>query len=145
MAYTAIETLNALTGTFFKIGGTEDTIFNDLNKKEASAHEFIVASTLRRVANKRYELAERDALRDGIIGEDSLIKGQTMTVWKPKKTPVKVIVTGSMSHDPQPMIDKEMLMQTLIEHVGVSKANQILSKSLKPVKPSVTYGVVVFS
>lgn len=142
----ASETLSTITHKFRAIGIDTDTKFTDLSAKEAVAHEFIVAKTLARLATKRLETAEREAEKAGVIGDsDKLVKGQEVTIWKPKKAPPGLIITARTSNDCQPVLDKTLLEQELIKRYSQKVAQAIIEKSLKPVAPRVTISVVFFT
>lgn len=141
----ASQTLEAIRYTFEAIGLIEETRFQDLTSKEEEAHEYIVAKTLHRIATKRLEIAEKMAIKAGVIGNpDLLVKGEEVTVWRPRKTPPSVIITAKMSNDRIPMIDRLLLAQTLRKHFSPEITDQLIQKSSKAVEPSVTYSVVLF-
>lgn len=141
----ASETLNLITSVFRNIGHTQETVFADLSSKEAVAHEYIVAKTLARLANKRLELAEIAAIKSGIIGDETkLVKGQEVTVWKPRKVPPPLIITARTSNDRQPMIDKVLLNQELSRRFSQKVVTSILEKSSKDVAPTVVHSIVFF-
>lgn len=137
------EVFKTIETTFQSLGLTDDTTFPGISTKEQPAHEYIVAKTLARLAGKRLEIAEREATKAGVIGDASLlIKGQEVTVWRPKKLPPYLIITARTSMDHQPMLNREMLTLELRKRFSQSITDDIIDKSCKPVGPSVTYSVV---
>lgn len=142
----ASDVLSKITKTFHDLGNTADTTFPGLAAKEAPAHEFVVAKTLCRLALKRLEIAEVSAEKAGVIGVTSrLVKGQEITVWRPKKTPPSIIITARTSSDRQPILNKEMLIIELRKHFTQEKVDEIVAKSSKQLEPTVTYSVVFFN
>lgn len=142
----ASEVVHNITQAFNRIGKNADTTFTDLNAREAPAHEFIVAKTLARLALKRLEQAEEAARKVGVLGQrEDYIKGQEITVWRPRKSPPPLIITARTSNDRIPMLDRSLLTAALLRHFSKEQASAIVADASKPCEPSVTYGIVLFS
>lgn len=142
----ASDVLKTISTTFHQLGMTDDTRFPGLSTKENPAHEFVVAKTLCRFAIKRLEIAEREAIKAGVLGDqDKLVKGQEVTIWRPKKVPPSIIITARTSQDRVPMLNKDLLSTELRKRFSQEITDDIIAKSSKVCEPSVTYSVVFFN
>ena len=134
----ASEILTVVTDTFNKIGRTHETTFPGLQAKESAALEYVTAKILARLAVKRLELAEKNFPLDN----DKVIKGQEVTVWRPKKMPPSLILTARCENGREPLLNKEMLTVELRKRFSQAITDDIIAKSSKPCEPRVTYSVV---
>lgn len=101
------------------------------------AYELFVASELRSAANKRYDMAKKQAEEAGVIDESETIEGAEIATWKSKYFDVTMKKSAASS-----TLDKTMLKNVLMRELKCNedKAQHIIDSASKPRKGAVTIG-----
>jgi hypothetical protein len=102
-----------------------------------AAYELFVASELRSIANKRYDVAKAQAVEAGVIDEEKAIEGAEIATHNNELFDVTLKKASSSM-----TLDKTALKNNLSKLAGMSdkEATRIIELSSKPRKGAVTIG-----
>jgi len=128
--------LTNIETAFKAIGSTPETTPKAANK---TAVAYAVAKFLFKLAKKRLDIAEKDALKAGLLGDEKdYTVGASRIVWSARGASF----TFSVSLTPGGRIlDKDLLYEAVRKRYNDRVAGEILAESEKDRKPSCEYVV----
>ncbi len=128
----------AIQKAFSKIGKSNGSSPpEDASNTFGAAYELFVSKDLKSQAEKRYEMAKKNAVDQGIIDEEKCVEGAEVTSWSSDFFDINLKQSaGSMT------LDKTMLSNTLQKQgMTATDVEKIIAASSKPRKGAVNINI----
>ena len=123
------------TAALEKIGRHNGTApLESTDNRMPQAHELFIADTMRSYANKRYDIAKKEADKAGLLLDEEILPGSTKVTYENEHFSLSAKVSS-----PRTQISETKLRVELIKAVGETAADRIIEKSKQETKAPTSY------